>query len=81
MLSHRVHLGLKNMCVGAKHDRNQYEIISNNLYAVMLLQASKTRCTLSHPYSVAVLQFNDCDFLFTLFVAQDYGIVGGCIRP
>ncbi|MCC3471518.1 MAG: hypothetical protein JGK10_06750 [Microcoleus sp. PH2017_13_LAR_U_A] len=27
---------LANMCVGAKHDRNQYEMIANNLYAVML---------------------------------------------
>jgi hypothetical protein len=34
-----------NISVGAKHDRNQYGIITNNLYAVMLLQASKTRCT------------------------------------
>jgi hypothetical protein len=25
-----------NICVGAKHDRTKYEIISNNLYAVML---------------------------------------------
>ena len=25
-----------NMFVGAKHDRSQYEIIANNLYAVML---------------------------------------------
>jgi hypothetical protein len=25
-----------NMFVGAKHDRNQYGIITNNLYAVML---------------------------------------------
>jgi hypothetical protein len=25
-----------NISVGAKHDRSQYEIITNNLYAVML---------------------------------------------
>jgi hypothetical protein len=30
---------------GAKHDRSQYEIITNNLYPVMLLQASKVRYT------------------------------------
>jgi hypothetical protein len=41
MLSHRVHLGLENMCVGAKHDRSQYEIISNNLSAVMLRPLQK----------------------------------------
>jgi hypothetical protein len=35
------------MFVGAKHDLRQYGIITNNLYAVMLLQASKTRCTLT----------------------------------
>jgi hypothetical protein len=34
-----------NISVGAKHDRSEYEIITNNLYPVMLLQASKTRCT------------------------------------
>ena len=28
--------GQPNMSVGAKHDRNQYEMITNNLYAVML---------------------------------------------
>jgi hypothetical protein len=33
---------------GAKHDRSKYEIITHNLYAVMLLQASKTRCTLDN---------------------------------
>ncbi|WP_293337450.1 hypothetical protein [Microcoleus sp. CAWBG58] len=31
-----VHLVLENISVGAKHDRNQYGIITNNLYAVML---------------------------------------------
>ena len=45
---YRVHFTLANMFVGAKHDRNQYGIITNNLYPVMLLQASKTRCT---PYT------------------------------
>jgi hypothetical protein len=40
-----VHLVLANISVGAKHDLREYEIITNNLYAVMLLQASKTRCT------------------------------------
>jgi hypothetical protein len=32
----RVHLTLANMFVGAKHDRIQYGIITNNLYPVML---------------------------------------------
>jgi hypothetical protein len=36
---------LANISVGAKHDRSEYEIITNNLSAVMLLQASKVRCT------------------------------------
>jgi hypothetical protein len=39
------------MFVGAKHDLRQYGIITNNLYAVMLLQASKTRCTQEEPSS------------------------------
>jgi hypothetical protein len=34
-----------NISVGAKHHRIQYEMITNNLYAVMLLQASKVICT------------------------------------
>jgi hypothetical protein len=40
-----VHLSLANISVGAKHDRSQYGMITNNLSAVMLLQASKVRCT------------------------------------
>jgi hypothetical protein len=52
--SPRVHLVLANMFVGAKHDRSQYGIITNNLYAVMLLQASKTRCTLRR-YEIVAL--------------------------
>ncbi len=39
------------MFVGAKHDLREYKIITNNLYAVMLLQASKTRCTLMYSLS------------------------------
>jgi hypothetical protein len=35
-----------NISVGAKHDRSQYRIITNNLYAVMLRPLQKTRCTL-----------------------------------
>jgi hypothetical protein len=35
-----------NISVGAKHDLREYGIITNNLYAVMLLQASKVRCAL-----------------------------------
>ena len=31
-----VHLTFANMFVGTKHDRSQYEIITNNIYAVML---------------------------------------------
>jgi hypothetical protein len=34
-----------NIFVGAKHDLRQYGMITNNLSAVMLLQASKVRCT------------------------------------
>jgi hypothetical protein len=37
----RVHLGLGNMFVGAKHDLRQYGIITNNLYAVMLRPPQK----------------------------------------
>jgi hypothetical protein len=36
-----VHLALANMCVGAKHDRNQYGMITNNLDAVMLRPLQK----------------------------------------
>jgi hypothetical protein len=36
-----VHLILANMSVGAKHDRSKYEIITNNLYAVMLRPLQK----------------------------------------
>ncbi|MEG3863973.1 hypothetical protein, partial [Microcoleus sp. herbarium12] len=37
----RVHLRRKKIYrSGAKHDLRKYEIITNNLYAVMLLQAS-----------------------------------------
>ena len=36
-----VHLTLANMFVGAKHDRSQYGIITNNLYAVMLRPLQK----------------------------------------
>ena len=36
-----VHLTLANMFVGAKHDRSQYEIVTNNLYAVMLRPLQK----------------------------------------
>jgi hypothetical protein len=36
-----MHLSLVNMCVGAKHDRSKYEIISNSLYAVMLRPLQK----------------------------------------
>jgi hypothetical protein len=37
----RVHLVLANISVGAKHDRSQYGIITNNLYAVMLRPLQK----------------------------------------
>jgi hypothetical protein len=37
----RVYLTLANMFVGAKHDRSQYEIITNNLSAVMLRPLQK----------------------------------------
>ncbi|MCC3630509.1 MAG: hypothetical protein JGK04_19185 [Microcoleus sp. PH2017_39_LGB_O_B] len=34
-----------NISVGAKHDRSQYEMITNNLYAVMLrLNGDRTSC-------------------------------------
>jgi hypothetical protein len=36
-----VHLTLANMFVGAKHDRIQYGIITNNLSAVMLRPLQK----------------------------------------
>jgi hypothetical protein len=36
-----VHLALANISVGAKHDRNQYGIITNNLYPVMLRPLQK----------------------------------------
>ncbi|TAG66071.1 MAG: hypothetical protein EAZ25_13560 [Oscillatoriales cyanobacterium] len=35
-----------NISVGAKHDRRKYEMITNNLYAVMREPSSKVRCTL-----------------------------------
>ena len=38
---HGVHLTLANMFVGAKHDRSEYGIITNNLYAVMLRPLQK----------------------------------------
>jgi hypothetical protein len=41
MLVGGVHLVLTNMFVGAKHDRSQYGIITNNLYAVMLRPPQK----------------------------------------
>jgi hypothetical protein len=34
-------MGLENMFVGAKHDRSEYKIIINNLYAVMLRPLQK----------------------------------------
>jgi hypothetical protein len=37
----RVHLVLANMFVGAKHDRSEYKIITNNLYSVMLRPLQK----------------------------------------
>jgi hypothetical protein len=37
----RVHLTLANISVGAKHDRSEYKIITNNLYAVMLRPLQK----------------------------------------
>jgi hypothetical protein len=36
-----VHLALANMCVGAKHDRSEYGMITNNLSAVMLRPLQK----------------------------------------
>jgi hypothetical protein len=37
----------ENKSVGAKHDRSEYEIISNNLYAVMLRPLQKPDAPLS----------------------------------
>jgi hypothetical protein len=37
----RVHLTLANISVGAKHDRSQYGIITNNLSTVMLRPLQK----------------------------------------
>jgi hypothetical protein len=41
LILNRVHLGLENISVGAKHDRCEYEMITNNLYAVMLRPLQK----------------------------------------
>jgi hypothetical protein len=43
-----VHLTLANISVGAKHDRSQYGMITNNLSAVMLRPLLKSEM---HPFS------------------------------
>jgi hypothetical protein len=43
-----VHLQ-ENISVGAKHDRNEYEIITNNLYPVMLRPLQKPDAPLPLP--------------------------------
>ncbi len=50
------------MFVGAKHDRIQYEIITNNLSAVMLRPLQKPdapfKCAMHSPHPTLYLEYN-----------------------
>jgi hypothetical protein len=47
-----------NISVGAKHDRSEYEMITNNLYAVMLRPLQKPDAPNFSKLSPAVLLLN-----------------------
>ena len=66
------------MFVGAKHDRSQYEMITNNLYAVMLRPVQKLSFANMFVWAIAFLLKVRCPFfqekLDTVRVAASLGI-------